>query len=67
VIQDVYDLENPSQRQAFLQGKTQEIAVPQSSRVVVTDPGKRVGVGISKLGANRAVGVGAYAFALNHL
>ncbi len=67
VIQDVYDLENPTQRQAFLQGKTQEIAVPQSSRVVVTDPGKRVGVGISKLGANRAVGVGAYAFALNHL
>jgi hypothetical protein len=34
---------------------------------VVSDPRKRVGVGISKLGANRAVGVGAYAFALTRL
>jgi hypothetical protein len=34
---------------------------------VVADPRKRVGVGISNLGANHAVAVGAYAFALNHL
>jgi glucokinase len=67
LIQDVYDLENPVERSEFFQGGAREIAVPHSSRTVITDPRKRVGVGISKLGASRAVGIGAYAFALNHL
>jgi glucokinase len=67
LIQDAYDLGNPAQRSEFLRGGARAIAVPHSSRTVVTDPGKRVGVGISKLGASRAVGIGAYAFALDRL
>jgi glucokinase len=67
LIQTAYDLEVPGQRAAFLRGEAREIAVPGSIRTVVTDPSKRVGVGISKLGTSRAVGVGAYAFALNRL
>ncbi len=67
LIQHAYDLGDAAQRKEFLRGEAREIAVPHSSRTVVTDPRKRVGVGISTLGASRAVGVGAYAFALNRL
>lgn len=67
LVQEAYDLGNPAQRQEFLRGESRVIAVPGSSRTVVADPRKRVGVGISKLGANHAVGIGAYAFALSRL
>jgi glucokinase len=67
LIQHAYDLGDPPQRREFLRGEARDIAVPHSSRTVVTDPRKRVGVGVSRLGAGRAVGVGAYAFALNRL
>ena len=67
LIQEAYDLGDPARRQEFLRGEPREIAVPHASRSVVSDPRKRVGVGISKLGASRAVGVGAYAFALDRL
>lgn len=67
LVQDAYDLGDPAQRRAFLRGEAREVKVPHTSRTVVTDPGKRVGVAISTLGASRAVGIGAYAFALNRL
>ena len=67
LIQHAYDLGDPAQRRDFLRGEAREIAVPHSNRTVVTDPRKRVGVGVSRLGAGRAVGAGAYAFALNRL
>jgi len=67
LIQDAYDLGDPVQRREFLHGDTQAIAIPNSSRTVITDPRKRVGVGISALGASRAVAVGACAFALDQL
>ena len=67
LIQDAFDLGDPAQRHEFLRGEAREITVPHSSRTLVTDPRKRVGVAISKLGASRAVGVGAYAFALDRI
>jgi len=67
LVQDAYDLGDPAQRREFLRGESRVIAVPGSSRSVVTDPRKRVGVGISRLGTSHAVGLGAYAFALNRL
>lgn len=67
LIQDASDLGDPAQRREFLRGESRAIAVPGSSRTVVTDPRKRVGVGISKLGASHAVAIGAYAYALNRL
>jgi glucokinase len=67
LIQQAYDLGDPHQRRAFLQGEPRRIEVPRFGGTVVTDPLKRVGVAISKLGANHAVAVGAYAFALDRL
>lgn len=38
-----------------------------SDKEVVYDPQKRIGVAISKLGASKAIAMGAYAFALNQI
>ena len=55
------------QKAAFLKGQATEIEVPRSGRKVPYDPQKRIGVAISRLGAARAVALGAYAYALDQL
>jgi glucokinase len=67
LIAHAFDLEDPAQRTAFVQGETREITVPESGRKVSYDPLPRTAVGISRLGTSEAVAVGAYAFALNKL
>lgn len=62
-----FNLEDPLDMEAFLQGDAHEIAVPGANRKVIFDPLKRIGVGLSRLGTSRAVSVGAYAFALHAL
>ncbi|OVE79183.1 hypothetical protein BVY01_03315 [bacterium I07] len=63
----VYDLEKDADLQTFLKGEPTEIRVPGSSKTVPYDPVKRLGVGLSVLGTSRAVGIGAYTFALHAL
>ena len=65
--QVAFNLEDPAQRQKFLQGETREITVPGSQRTLQYDPLARIGVGISRLGTSEAVAIGAYAFALHRL
>jgi glucokinase len=62
-----FNLEATEERERFMRSEVREIAVPGSSRRVLYDPVKRVGVGLSRLGASRAVAVGAYAFAVDAL
>jgi glucokinase len=59
-----FSLENPEQRAQFVRGQAITIQVPGSARSVPYDPQKRIGVAISKLGAARAVSLGAYAIAM---
>lgn len=63
----VYDLDDESEFAAFARGDMRPLQVYGSDRFVAYDPQKRVGVMISKLGASRAISVGAYAFALSML
>ncbi len=67
LAQTAFDLEDPEEREAFLQGATREISVPGANRRVRYDPLQRVGVGVSRLGTSEAIAVGAYAFALTKL
>ena len=53
--------------QGFLKDTSIDIKVPFSEETVKYDPVKKIGVGISRLGTNKAVSVGAYAFALDKL
>lgn len=63
----VYNLQNPKELTEFSLGKVKEIAVPFSHKTVAYDDLPRVGIGVSKLGASKAIALGAYAIALQNL
>lgn len=63
----VYDLDNEIEFAAFCMGEQRELTVYGTDRKVNYDPQKRIGVLISKLGASKAISVGAYSFALSQL
>ena len=63
----VYDLDDEAEFAQFARGDMRPLQVYGSDRFVAYDPQKRTGVMISKLGASRAISVGAYAFALSML
>lgn len=67
LAQKVFNLDDPDEREQFLKGETREISVPRTNQTLSYDPLRRIGVGISELGTNEAVGIGAYAYALQQL
>jgi len=62
-----FNLEDKNELEKFLAGEKKEITVPGSDKTITYDPLKRTGIGISRLGTSKAVGIGAYAFALSML
>jgi glucokinase len=62
-----FNLEDAGDRATFLRGDVRQVPVPGSAHTVPYDPLKRTGVGLSRLGTNAAVSLGAYAFALSEL
>jgi len=67
LVQRVFNLEVPEERNTFLRGEVREITVPGSTRKIQYDPLQRTAVGLSRLGTSEAVAIGAYAFALRRL
>jgi predicted NBD/HSP70 family sugar kinase len=67
VQMQVFNLDNPAEFEQFAKGSVRKLKVYGSDRTVDYDPMKRIGVVISKLGASKAISVGAYAFALTQL
>lgn len=63
----VYDLDDDAQFEEFARGEQRELKVYGSEKTVTYDPQKRIGVAISKMGASKAISVGAYTFALDQL
>lgn len=63
----VYDLDNEDEFAAFANGEQKKIKIYGSEQEIIYDPQKRIGVGISTLGASKAISVGAYTFALSQL
>lgn len=63
----VYDLDDEDEFMAFARGEQRELRVYGTDRTVTYDPQKRIGVAISRIGASRAISVGAYTFALGRL
>ncbi len=62
-----YDLDNEEEFAQFAHGAARPIKVYGSEHTVIYDPAKATGVAISKLGASRAISIGAYSFALASL
>lgn len=63
----VYDLDDPKEFDAFAKGDSRKLKVYGFDDEVVYDPQKRIGIAISRLGASKAISVGAYTFALGML
>jgi predicted NBD/HSP70 family sugar kinase len=62
----VYNLQDVTEFLLFAKGDQRTIKVFETSKEVIYDPQKRIGVAISKLGANVATSIGAYTFALKN-
>ncbi len=63
----VFDLDNEEEFKEFAKGEERQIKVYGSERTVPYDPMKRVGIVTSKLGASKAISIGAYSFALSQI
>jgi glucokinase len=62
-----FNLEDKTGLEQFLAGEKKEVKVPGSEKTITYDPLKRTGIGMSRLGTSKAVGIGAYAYALSML
>jgi len=67
LVQQPFNFEDDEEFSKFLKGDMKEIKVPRSDKTVQYDPLSRTGVGISVLGASKAISIGAYAYALHVL
>ncbi len=63
----VYNLEDENAFKEFVIGNPRTIQVPKSRQKIQYDDLYRTGVGLSRLGASRAIALGAYSFALRQL
>lgn len=63
----VFNLNDEEEFKAFAKDETIMIPVPGTNQQVEYNPSKRMGVILSKQGANRSVAMGAYAYALSQL
>lgn len=67
IVQSVYDLENEKELSQFTKGNQITVSIPGSSKTIVYDSESRSGIALSRLGANRAIALGAYAYAIDRL
>jgi glucokinase len=65
IVQKVYDLENDIADFTLVTGE--EITIPGTNKKLFYNATKKLGVGVSTLGTNKAVSMGAYAYALDQL
>lgn len=67
IVPKIFNLEDPIAYNRLLQGQKQELKIPNSTKTVVYDPFLRTGIGVSKNGTSKIIGLGAYAFAVKKL
>lgn len=60
----VFDLDDELEFSAFVVGDSRELKVYGSESTVVYDPMKRTGIAVTKIGASKAISIGAYNYAL---
>jgi glucokinase len=62
-----FNLDDVEDRIAFIEGSSTQVAIPGTTRMANYNSDKRIGIAVSKLGASKAIALGAYAFALHEL
>ena len=63
----VFDLEDEGSFPEFAKGNSRTLQIPDSDKTIEYDDLPRTGIGISSLGASRAIALGAYAFAMQKM
>jgi len=63
----VFNLEDREEFGEFVKGRVEELAIPLSEQKIEFDSIPRVGVAATKLGASKAISLGAYAYANQQL
>ncbi len=63
----VFDLDNELEFAKFAMGDSRELKVYGSNDTVIYDPMKRTGVAITRVGASKAIMIGAYSYALSKI
>ena len=64
VQMSVFNLDDDEEFARFVKGEAREIEVYGTDKKVTYDPMKRTGITVSKLGASKAISIGAYTYAL---
>jgi glucokinase len=67
LVQQVFNLDEPGSKKSFLKNYSKRINIPGTDKHLDYDPEPRLGIVTSKLGASKAISLGAYSFALNKL
>ena len=67
LVQKVYNIDNDSEFVEFAEDKSKAINIPGTDKTIKYDPNPSIAICSSKLGASKAIGIGAYAFALKNL
>ncbi len=67
LVQKVYNIDVDSEFVGFAEDKSTDIKIPGTENTIKYDPNPSVAICSSKLGASKAIGIGAYAFALKNL
>ncbi|TDN95053.1 glucokinase [Salegentibacter sp. 24] len=65
IVPEAFSFEEEKSKRAFYNTATEKLKVPFSNRKIEFIQNKRIPVGISRLGTNKATMLGAYAVALN--
>ena len=63
----VFNLEDEKSFKEFCKGNKKTINVPFSNKAITYDSMKRIGVGVTRLGTEKAVSIGAYYYAIKHI
>lgn len=63
----VFNLDDEAEFATFVVGDSREIAIPCTDKTITYDPMKRTGIAVTKIGASKAISIGAYNFALSQI
>lgn len=63
----IFNLDDEMEFAKFVVGDSRQIKIFGSEDTVTYDPMKRTGIAISKLGASKAISIGAYVYALTSI
>lgn len=66
-IHEIYNLDSDVESSEFFNTTEKEVKIPYSDETVIYDPVAKSAIVTSKLGASKAIAIGAYAYALNKL